>query len=167
MFRGIRKLPPGHAAHVGRWPNQRDAVLGVRFAPAPIGHREPELVREGSRTFPAIGQAAADERRAARRVSERRTGFERDRGSHEPSGRRPTEDVLGRLRVAVRTTSFDSRAKSPDWSAPITMKSSSRPTPSSMRCRDWSGTKTSRSGERPASPSTSSPSSQRATSKSC
>ena len=165
MFRGIRKLPPGHAL---TWEDGRISVTSyweLRFAPADRTP-EPELVRG----FADLFQQSVK----LRLMSDVPLGVFLSGGLDSSAiaavTSRLVNDPLKTFSVGFESrycSEFHSRAKSPDWSAPITMKSSSRATPSSMRCRGWSGTKTSRSGERPASPSTSSPSSQRATSKSC
>ena len=58
MFRGIRKLPPGHAAHVGGRPRQRDAVLGaaLRARGSDTGARaSPRRSRTSSRNRSSCG----------------------------------------------------------------------------------------------------------------
>ena len=109
LFRGIRKLMPGHhltldepehraveSAVIGMCPNRRRARGARRRV---VDRRVPPAARRN-------GPDAADERRAARDVSERRRGFQRHRGVDEGHGRGSGEDLLRGLSRDRRTASL-------------------------------------------------------------
>ena len=86
MFAGIRKLPPGH---VLTWQHGAIAItqywdveFGAGSDVAGVGGRLTERVPAHCSTSRS---AAADERRAARRVPQRRPGLERHRRGHAPA----------------------------------------------------------------------------------
>ena len=145
-YRDMRKLPPGH-----RLVWQAGHVTVEPYWQRPVRREAAHLRGRGRRAVrqPAArrGPAAADRRRAARRVPQRRHGLELGRGRDGRAEHDARQDVLDRLRRARLRRAGATPARSPSGSAPSTTSWSSSRTRSTS-CRRWCGTTASRTATR-------------------
>ena len=123
LFRGIHKLLPGHVLTIVGRARAAAALLGRPVgAGAGVDRRGPRRRRGSvSRAARRVRPAAADERRAARRLPVRRHRLQRDRRT-DGAPRRAAADVLGRASRTAPATSWPTRARSPRRSAPRTTR---------------------------------------------
>ena len=128
---GVQKLPPGalSARQDGRVTRRALLEAAVRAQARDLRGRGVERAAGA----PARGRAPApDQRRAARRVPQRRHRLERRRRADGGARRRAGQDVLDRLRGSRVTTSCRTRGWSPSATAPSTTSSSCGPTRSTI-----------------------------------
>ena len=97
--RGHPRAAAGHAARLRSARSEGPVVLASALRSRRPRASIPGVVRRRARVDPArVGQAAPRQRRAIRRVSQRRRRFEHDRRADERSPERAGQDVFSRLR---------------------------------------------------------------------